>query len=72
MATTEESIRGDEKKRQTDDRNFFGTLILQVLTAEPADKTAGMIVYADGTTWNPGSGEGIYYYNSSGSWVQLG
>lgn len=27
----------------------------------------GMVVYADGTDWNPGSGEGIYKYQS-GAW----
>ena len=27
---------------------------------------------ADGTNWNPGSGEGIYFYKESTSaWVQL-
>lgn len=41
-----------------------------VLTAEPADKANGMIVYADGSTWDPGSGAGIYAYEGS-SWVKL-
>ena len=32
----------------------------------------GMLAYADGTNWNPGSGgEGIYYYNAAGSWTKL-
>jgi hypothetical protein len=31
----------------------------------------GMICWADGTSWNPGSGEGIYQYRS-GAWHFLG
>lgn len=41
-----------------------------VLTAAPAKPRDGMIVYADGTTWNPGSGKGTYEYRS-GAWVKL-
>ena len=33
--------------------------------------TDGMLVYADGTTWDPGSGVGMYYYNGA-AWVFLG
>jgi len=34
---------------------------------------AGDIRYADGSDWNPGgTGEGIYFYNSSAAWVKLG
>lgn len=41
-----------------------------VVPAKPRD---GMIRYADGTNWNPGSGQGIYYYKASGpAWVLLG
>lgn len=40
--------------------------------AEPDRPRAGMVVYADGTNWNPGSGEGLYIYKSGGSWVLLG
>lgn len=32
----------------------------------------GDIVYADGSDFNPGSGEGIYFRNAAGSWVKLG
>ncbi len=32
---------------------------------EPEKLRDGMLVYADGTDWNPGSGEGAYlYYNA--------
>lgn len=41
-----------------------------VLYAAPAGPVAGMTVFADGTTWNPGSGRGLYEYRTS-SWVKL-
>lgn len=30
--------------------------------AAPQKPRDGQLVYADGTTWNPGSGAGLYYY----------
>ena len=44
---------------------------LDVVNVEPDKPAQGDIRYADGTDWNPGSGEGIYYYDSSGAWVKL-
>lgn len=42
------------------------------LYAEPDKPQDGMVVFADGTTWDPGSGEGLYRYDASGtSWVYL-
>lgn len=39
----------------------------------PARPRDGDVRYADGTNWNPGSGQGIYYYKASGpAWVFLG
>ena len=32
---------------------------------------AGDVRYADGTNWNPGSGEGLYIYLSTGAWSKL-
>ena len=44
---------------------------LKTLHIEPIRPRNGIIVYADGTDWNPGSGEGYYgYYNSA--WRKLG
>ncbi len=37
----------------------------------PEKPRQGMIRYADGTNWNPSGGEGIYFFNSSGTWVKL-
>lgn len=39
-----------------------------VVPAKPVD---GMTVYADGTNWNPGGGEGIYTYYAA-AWNRLG
>ena len=47
------------------------TLTLKVLYAAPARPRNGMIAYADGTDWDPGSGQGVYYYDGS-AWVFLG
>ena len=40
-------------------------------TAAPSKPRSGMIRYADGTDWNPGSGEGFYGYYG-GAWHFLG
>ena len=37
----------------------------------PLKPKTGMIVYADGTNWNPGSGAGVYVY-MGGVWALLG
>ena len=37
----------------------------------PVKPKTGMIVYADGTNWNPGSGAGVYVY-VAGVWTSLG
>lgn len=70
MTTTSESIRGDQRKREINTRNLFDTVIFKVRTAEPTDKVQGMVAYADGTSWNPGSGAGLYLYSGS-SWDKL-
>lgn len=49
----------------------FDTLQLKQLNAAPDRIRDGMIVYADGTNWNPGSGEGYYGYYAS-AWHKLG
>jgi hypothetical protein len=38
----------------------------------PAKPRRGDIRYADGTQWNPGSGEGAYLFKSTGTWAFLG
>lgn len=44
---------------------------LTKLTVEPTKKYDGLTVYADGTSWNPGSGQGVYTYYA-GAWNKLG
>lgn len=45
-------------------------LRLKIWYEEPPRLYDGLVVFADGTSWNPGSGEGFYgYYN--GSWTKL-
>ena len=49
----------------------FDFLQLKELNAVPVRPRAGMVVFADGTNWNPGSGIGFYGYHS-GAWNKLG
>jgi hypothetical protein len=51
-------------------QSFNSTPILPKLTIEPPDKEDGMLAYADGSTWNPGGGAGIYWYNGT-TWTKL-
>lgn len=44
---------------------------LKTLYAAPGKPREGMIVMADGTGWNPGSGAGVYAYRG-GAWTFLG
>ena len=44
---------------------------LERMNVAPDKPRLGDIRYADGSNWNPGSGEGIYFFNSSGNWVKL-
>ena len=45
-------------------------LRLVPLHVEPYRPRVGSLVYADGTDWDPGSGEGVYVYTGS-AWVAL-
>jgi hypothetical protein len=46
---------------------------LQSLAAEPEKMVAHMVVIANGSTWDPGSGGGMYRRNGSNSaWVFIG
>lgn len=51
-------------------RTLNGGFVLPTLTGAPTGATNGMVAYADGTSWNPGSGEGFYGYEN-GAWVKL-
>jgi hypothetical protein len=45
-------------------------VMLKTLHEAPVRLKEGMVVKADGTNWNPGSGAGIYAY-VGGAWVKL-
>jgi len=42
-----------------------------VTNSSPDKPRQGQMYYADGANWDPGSGEGIYFYNASSTWVKL-
>lgn len=46
-------------------------VLLDTLYAPPKKLREGMVVKADGATWNPGSGAGFYGYRG-GAWHLLG
>ena len=41
------------------------------MTEAPERYSIGFVAYADGVNWNPGAGEGLYVYKSTG-WSLLG
>lgn len=45
--------------------------ILERRSQEPERPVDGMCALADGTNWNPGSGRGLYYYDSENGWIFL-
>jgi hypothetical protein len=53
-------------------RSLDETTVLELREsfAEPIRPRRGMLVYADGTHWDPGSGEGVYVYSSIG-WKKM-
>ncbi len=54
------------------DEAAFDQIQNKVWHVAPDKPRTGMEIYADGTNWNPGSGEGKYVYKSGGTWVFLG
>jgi len=61
-----------ELKRLGDILFNQATFRLERTHTAPTRPRGGDIRYADGTNWDPGSGEGIYFYKESTSaWVQL-
>ena len=47
------------------------TLLLDKINVAPSKPRPGMIVFADGVNWNPGSGAGYYGYKGT-TWAFLG
>jgi len=52
--------------------NQHDSIEYEVHNVLPDKPRTGQAYYADGTNWNPGSGEGLYIYKSGGSWALLG
>jgi hypothetical protein len=48
--------------------NLFDIVGFAPYHAAPTRPREGMMVYADGSDWDPGEGEGIYFYDG-GAWV---
>ena len=48
------------------------TTFIEVKNVAPVRIKQGDIVYGDGTNFNPGAGEGIYFRNAAGNWVKPG
>lgn len=49
------------------------TVVISVKNVEPVKRVDGHVEYADGVNWNPGSGRGMYRYDSfDTSWHFLG
>lgn len=51
-------------------RNFIETMEVDYITltvhnVAPSKPKVGVLYYADGTNWNPGSGKGVYQYDGS-------
>lgn len=77
--TTEDLYKKLARHIETELRNIETALgqtqagHLDVVHVEPNKLQDGDIRYADGTDWNPGSGRGIYFYDSGvPGWVKLG
>jgi len=72
QSSVEDFIRWVEQElhRLATDLNETQVVELRPIGAEPTRRRDGMIVFANGTTWNPGAGAGSYEYRA-GVWVKL-
>ena len=73
--TVEELI--EVVKQELDDvsnsSEYAEAVILPILHVAPEKFVEGMLVYADGVDWNPGSGEGLYRRDkANAAWVFVG
>ena len=50
--------------------NSGRTVFIAPSGREPVRPRDGLIAYADGVSWNPGSGAGFYGYEA-GAWIKL-
>lgn len=66
-----ESLRAELERLALQLSQPTESLALTTLYAAPKRIYEGMIVKADGTTWDPGSGAGVYS-RIGAAWVKLG
>jgi len=66
------SLEATQRELETIERafNLQDFVQLKQTNAPPPKPRAGLVVYADGTNWNPGAGEGIYAF-FAGMWNKL-
>ena len=62
----------DEFQRVSQEIGRLASGLHDILYKPPVRFIKGMVIYADGTSWNPGSGEGLYRYSLGGTWVYIG
>jgi hypothetical protein len=70
LKTMADSIRSELNRLVIEFSQPSDYLSLKTLYSAPTRIFDGMIVKADGSIWNPGSGAGIYVYIGS-AWVKL-
>lgn len=73
VSTSEELLAYVRRELSAIETAFMNALPREIdwLHVEPTKVREGLTVGADGTDWNPGSGQGVYtYYN--GAWHKLG
>ncbi len=70
LESFEDVLRELERIQNTFEYFTPEVMKLEESHAAPAKLEEGMVVFADGTDWNPGSGQGIYAYYG-GAWVKL-
>lgn len=68
-ATVEDLMRELERIERAFD--VTDIMVLKEHHVEPAKLREGMVLLADGTDWDPGSGQGVYAYYA-GAWNKLG
>ncbi len=61
----------DELRRISNAIGVAEFVQLTPIDVEPAKPRKGMVVWAVGTNWDPGSGQGMYVYNESGTWDKV-
>ena len=66
---TEEGVNDALRQIGEDLRRLAETPSVPVLTVAPFPPVTGQLVIADGTSWDPGSGRGLYYYD--GTWIKV-